>query len=244
MDESGSRQDILRVAGLAGILFGSLLILQMVFYRLAGADVYTDSFESTLVQILDHRTIFTLSGVAGALGVACTLPAMLGFLYTFDRGEDRPFFYVACAFVMLSALLLIDAYAHYGNLVGTALDYTHGAAPRDVVVLNGDTIGDQFEILQFAGLVSFGVGLLIVAWLLSRSEVYQKPLAWLTFFVGVSSFFFTIVPALFIAGRLVWAFSFGATWFRASIPQMATVRVAGPFVASVTTDDPSSFSAD
>jgi Domain of unknown function (DUF4386) len=214
MSNAKVRQDGVRIGAFAMLLFGILLVLQMLSYRIAGANVYGEDFAATLIQIADHRAMFTLSAGAGAVAVACTLPAMLGFFFTFDE-DDRPFMMVGCAFLLISVALLLGAYAHYGNLVGTAMDYVRATSPTDPSALNGDIIGDQFEILQYGGLVSFGIATMIFGWLMSRSGSYRRPLVWLSLVVGLTSLLFNVVPVLFTLARLVWAVALGATWFRA-----------------------------
>lgn len=39
----GPRQDLLRIAGYAGVLFFALLVFQMITYRIVGADLRTET---------------------------------------------------------------------------------------------------------------------------------------------------------------------------------------------------------
>jgi hypothetical protein len=219
MVDSRPRQDLLRIAGFGGILFFALLILQMITYRIAGANIYTENdWLGTFNRILEHRSIYTLSCGAGALAAVCTIPMMLGFFQTVEPA-DRPIMWVACGFLFLSVLLIVDAYAHAGNLVGTSEDYLHGLTTPDVLIALADqTQGDQYQILQYAGFFSFGIGTLMVTWLMTRSAFYVKPIAWLTFSVAMTSFLANIAPSLFIADRLIWVFGLGVVWITATLP--------------------------
>ncbi len=220
MNERAFRQDAFRIAGVAAVIFGGLLILQMVSYRMTGADVYTETnWAGTFHQIVDHKLAFSISAASGALAAACTIPLVLGFWFSVEE-DDRPLASVACGFLLLSAIILVDGMAHYGNLVGTSFDYINHLAPQDVIIQNGDSIGDTFQIMQYGGFTFFGFGLLIMARLMDRSEVFPKSLAWFSALVGVSSLCFNFLPALFIGGRLAWVLSMGFTWLRAA-PQPA-----------------------
>jgi len=138
MIDTRPRQDLLRLAGYAGLLFFAALVLQLITYRLAGANIYTDTdWISTFNHILEHRAAFTLSMGAGAVAAGCAIPLMLGFFQTLEP-NDRPILWVAAAFIFMSTLLLVDSYAHAGNLVGTAKDYVHGLAAPDVIVAFAD----------------------------------------------------------------------------------------------------------
>lgn len=230
MIDARPRQDLLRFAGYAGLLFFSVLVLQMITYRIAGADILTDTdWPATFNRILEHRAAFTISMGAGAVAAGCLIPLMLGFFQTTDAA-DRPYLYVACGFLFLAALLSIDAYAHAGNLVGASKDYVHGLAPVDTLVAISDQAqGDQYEILQYGGLFSFGVGLLMITWLMTRSAFYVKPIAWLTFSLAVTSFLSNIAPSFFAADRLIWVFSLGFVWLTATVP--ATDEEAATVIA-------------
>lgn len=219
MIDTRPRQDLLRIGGYAGLLFFTALVLQLITYRIAGANIYTDTdWISTFNHILEHRASFTISMGAGALAAGCAIPLMLGFFQTIEA-NDRPILWVGCAFIFLATLLTIDAYAHAGNLVGTAKDYVHGLAPPDVIVAFADQGGgDQYEILQYAGAASFGVGLLVMTWLMTRSAFYAKPVAWLTFSLGVVSFFANIAPVPFTVDRLAWVMCISLVWLRATVP--------------------------
>jgi hypothetical protein len=105
------------------------------------------------------------------------------------------------------------------------MDYIRATSPADPSALVGDTIGDQFEILQYAGLVSFGIAAMIFGWLMSRSRFYQKPLVWLSLTVGLTSLVFNVLPVLFTLARLAWTFALGATWFRAGQTEEGIERV-------------------
>src|SRR5262245_3421221 len=120
MIDNRHRQDSLRFSGYAGLLFFSVLVLQLITSRIAGANILTDTdWPATFNRILEHRAAFTISMGAGAVASGCLIPLMLGFFQTTEAG-DRPYLWVACGFLFLAALLCVDAYAHAGNLVGAA----------------------------------------------------------------------------------------------------------------------------
>jgi Domain of unknown function (DUF4386) len=223
MREKSEQWTGVRIGGFSAILFGTLLAVQMVASRIAGADVTSDTnWPATFTQIIENRQIFTLSGGVGALAAAALLPALLGFYFTVSE-EDRPYFFVAASFSLLSAFLIVDAYAHYGNLVGTAIDYTTGFTAETATTQVGDSMGDQFQILQFAGLVSFGISAVILGRLMQRSSFYQKPFALLSVSVGASSLLYVSLPIALTALRLLWAFSLGTAWLRSTQPGAATI---------------------
>ncbi len=223
MEFGQRRVDIIRFSGYAALFCGALLALQMMTYRIVGANIYTETdWPTTLWRTVDHRSLFTLSGGLGALAAGCTIPLMAGFYFTLEE-RDRPFCVIAFGFLMLYAILSVDAFAHFGNLVGTAMDYANQAAPPSTVVEVADAaVSDQFEILQFAAFVSFGIGLIMLSWLMLRSSYYQKWLSAFTLVVGISSFSFTLIPIVFTTTRLVWMFFFSVTWLREVEPEQET----------------------
>ncbi len=212
---------VLRVASLAALVYGALLLLQLSTFRLADANVTSDSFQGALVSIGDHSVVFALSAGLGALAVACLVPMMVAVWETADDVE-RPFAAMICILLVISGVLLVDAYAHLGNLVGVAADYKRALGPREWVVLQGDTLGDQFQILQYAGLVALGIALLIWSWLMARSSLYPKAMSWLTWGFGLLCFASVVQPTLMtamIVVRLVWAMTLGVVWLRSSAPR-------------------------
>jgi tellurite resistance protein TehA-like permease len=212
---------VLRFASLAALTYGALLLLQISTFRLADANVTSDSFQGALVSIGNHSVVFALSAGLGALAVACLVPMMVGVWET-SEPDEQPFAAMICILLLISGVLLVDAYAHLGNLVGVAADYKRAVAPRDWIVLQGDNLGDQFQILQYAGLVAQGIALLIWSWLMARSALYPKPMSWLTWGFGLLCFASVIQPApmtAMIAVRLVWASSLGIVWLRATTPR-------------------------
>ncbi len=221
MIDDGRTNSLLRLASLAAFLFATLLLLQLSTARLAETNISSDSFQSVLISIGAHRMMFSLSAFFGTLAVVCLIPMMLG-VWESTAVTDRPFAVMIAVLLLISGMLLVDAYAHLGNLIGVAEDYRHAVAPRDVIVFQGDTIGDQFQILQYAGLVAFGIAMLVWSWLMARSEVYPKPMSWLTWAVGLLSFAFVIQPVMFIPTLLVWAVALGVVWQRATMPKPVT----------------------
>src|SRR4051812_36829371 len=104
------RQDLLRIAGYTGLLLFAALVLQLITYRIAGANIYTDTdWSGTFNRILEHRASFTISMGAGAFAAGCAIPLLLGFYQTIEP-NDRPYLWIAAAFILLSTLLVIDSY--------------------------------------------------------------------------------------------------------------------------------------
>jgi Domain of unknown function (DUF4386) len=219
MNDRNIRYDVSRIAGFSAILFGSLLIFQMVCQRLVGADVYAETgWPTTFTQIAGHKALYSLGAASGALATACTIPVVAGFWFSSQK-EDAPLAFIASGFLLLSTLILVAASAQYGNLVGTSFDYVNNVVPRYVTIETGDSIGDQFQILQYAGVVSFGIGLIFFSRVMNRSETTPKPLVWLSGIVGLAAFMSNLLPSVFIAGRLAWVFSLGFTWLRDPMPE-------------------------
>ena len=220
MNDRTIRYDVNRIAGISAILFGSLLIFQMVCQRLVGADIYADAgWPVMFSHIAEHKSLYALSAASGAVAAACTIPIFVGFWYAFEK-EDAPLTLIAGGFLLLSTLILIAAFAQYGNLVGTSFDYVNNVVPRYVTIETGDSMGDSFQILQYAGFASFGVGLLLLWRMMNHSEVFPKPIVWMSAFVGVAALFSTVLPIAFAAGRIAWVFGLGVAWLREPVTEI------------------------
>jgi Domain of unknown function (DUF4386) len=219
MNERNLGYDVTRIAGYSAILFGALLIFQMVCQRLVGADVYAETgWPTTFSQITEHKALYSIGAASGALAQGCTIPLVAGFWFSSQK-KDAPLAFIASGFLLLSCVILIVSTAQYGNLVGTSFDYANNVVPHYVTIETGDSIGDQFQILQYAGFVSFGVGLIFFSRLMNHSEVAPKPVVWLSAIVGFAAFLSSMLPSVFIAGRLAWAFSLGFTWLRGPVTE-------------------------
>jgi len=206
------RSDVMKWAGGAGLVFGVALVVQLVTARISGADVYNERYAATLVAIVDHRTAFTISAGSGAIAVACLIPMAMGIFFSFED-EYRPGAALCGLFMVTSAILSLVAYSFYGNLVGTAVDYSRTVSNAAGIVQNADILGDQFEIVQYAGLVSFGASLLVLGHLILKTETFPRVLGWLSVGVGASTVLFNVFPTLVIVGRLSVAFGLGyALW--------------------------------
>ena len=206
------RSDVMKWAGGAGLIFGAALVVQLVTYWISSASIYNENYVNTLEQIVVHRTAFTISAGSGAIAAACLLPIALGLFFSFEEAY-RPGAALCGLFMVMSAILTIVAFAFYGNLVGTAMDYYHGAADLATIVESGDILGDQYEIIQYAGLVSFGISLLVLGHLILKTEAFSRTLGWLSIGVGASTVLFNVLPPLVIVGRLALAFTLGyALW--------------------------------
>jgi Domain of unknown function (DUF4386) len=217
VNERNLGYDVTRIAGFSAILFGALLVLQMVCQRLVGADVYAESgWPTTFSQITEHKSLYSIGAASGALAQGCAIPVVAGFWFSSQK-RDAPLAFISSAFLLLSSVILIISAAQYGNLVGTSFDYANNVVPHYVTIETGDSIGDQFQILQYAGFVSFGIGLIFVSRLMNHSEATPKPVVWLSAIVGFAAFLSNALPSVFIAGRLAWAFSLGFTWLREPI---------------------------
>ena len=199
------------------MLFGALLALQLMATRLAETDITSDNFRPVIVAIGAHRDTYALSAAFGALAIACLVPIIVGIWESTDA-QDKPFAVMVGLFLLISAGLMLDAYAHQGNLVGTAADYINYPAMRDTIVMQGDQMGDQAQILEYAGLVAFGIGLLLWSWLMTRSAVYPKAVSWITWGLGLLCFASVIQPAPMVAVRLIWAFALAAVFMRVEAP--------------------------
>src|SRR5947199_10281123 len=116
------RSDVMKWAGGAGLVFATALVVQLVTYWISGANVYSERYAASMEAIFDHRTAFTLSASSGAIAAACLLPMALGLFFSFEE-EYRPGAALCGLFMVTSAILTILAYAFFGNLVGTSVDY-------------------------------------------------------------------------------------------------------------------------
>jgi len=205
-----ARQQFSVMAGVAAMIMGGLLIFHLIAMRIMGISILVNNqeFEAFLYGVGEHKHLYTASGVVEALAVACLIPIGLHWVSIFE--EDRPFAILAVAFLFIGGAVMVDAYAHYGNMVGLAMDMQLHRAPTDLLIKLADTQGDLFEIIQYGALCGIGTAFVIISVLMTRSEYYPAPLAWLTFAVGLVAFFYTVVPGLFDLGQPAWGFVVGS----------------------------------
>jgi len=198
------------MAGAAAMIMGGLLLFHLIAMRIMGISILVNNqeFEAFLEGVSEHKHLYTASGVVEAMSVACLIPIGLAFVSIFE--DDRAYAILAVAFLFVGGTLIVDAYAHYGNMVGLGMDLQLHRAPTDLLIKLADTQGDLFEIIQYGGLCGFGASFVIISVLMTRSEYYPAPLAWLTFAVGLVAFFYTVVPFLFDYAQPIWGFVVGA----------------------------------
>lgn len=206
---SETRQQFAIMAGAASLIMACLLTFHLIAVKITGADILVNNqeFESFLTSIGEHKHLYTADGVAQALAVACLIPIGLSFISIFE--DDRAYAILAVAFLFVGGAVLIDAFAHYGNMVGLAMDLQLHRAPTDLLIKLADTQGDLFEIIQYGGLCAFGASFMVISLLMARSEYYPRPISWLTFAVGLVAFFYTVVPFLFDYAQPTWGFVVG-----------------------------------
>jgi hypothetical protein len=205
-----TRQQITNVAGFAGIAMFVLLVFYAWASHHSGGNLYVnnDEFESVMLSITEHKHLFELSALAQILAAVCMVPIAVSLALSFE--EDRGYAIVAGCLMCMAAVVLVIAFAHYGNLTGTSFDYILHRAPADVMVNKADSISDQFQILEFAGLVIWGIALIGFSVLMARAEDVPSPLAWLTFTVGIVCFAYVRAPILLDISRIVWSLAMGA----------------------------------
>ncbi len=216
---------LIRLASASAVLFATFLIVQQLTYRIVGADIYTETaWAQTFARIVSHKEIYEISGASGVFAAGFSLPIILGFAFAVDE-DDRPYVILAAMFLIVSTCVTAAAFGQYGNLVGTSFDYVNHLAPPAVIIEIGDTMGDEYEILQYAALVSFGVGLLILAYPIWRSAAFPKPLAALNVVIAIACFFPTPIPALMLGSRLIWGLSTAVALHR-TVPEAVVVQPA------------------
>jgi hypothetical protein len=210
MSSEKARQQFSVMAGVAALTMGVLLTFHLIAVKVMGASILVNNqeFEAFLYAVGEHKHLYTASGVVEALSVACLIPIGLSFIAIFE--DDRPYAILAVAFLFIGGALLVDAYAHYGNMVGLAMDLQLHRAPTDLLIKLADTQGDLFEIIQYGGLCGIGAAFVIISVLMLRSEYYPAPMAWMTFAVALFAFFYTVVPGLFQVGQPAWGFVVGS----------------------------------
>jgi hypothetical protein len=214
----------IRLAAASAILFAAFLILQQLTYRLVGADIYTEhAWPETFARIFSHKEMYEISGATGVFAAGFSLPILLGFAFTVDE-DDRPYVILAGMFLIVSTCVATAAFGQYGNLVGDSFDYMNHLAPPDVIIEIGDSMGDEYEILQYGALVAFGVGLLILAYPIWRSAILPKQLAVLNVVIAAACFFPTPIPALMLGSRLIWGLSTAVALHR-TVPESVAVPV-------------------
>jgi len=203
-------QQIRNVAGVAGLAMCALLIFHAWAAHASGGNPYVEdeAFAGVLLSITEHKHLFELSGLAQILAAVCMVPIALSLVFSFD--DNRGYAIVAACLMFMAAVVLVVAFTHYGNLTGTSFDYIHQRAPTDLVVHEADVISDQFQILEFAGLVIWGIAMIGFSVLMARAEDFPSPLAWLTFTVGIVCFAHVRAPILLDVSRIVWSLAIGS----------------------------------
>jgi len=209
------------MAGGSSIVMAVLLLYHYVAVREIGYSIYLkdQEFANLLLVVGEHKILWESSGIAQAAAAACLLPIGIAFVMSFD--EQRPFMLLGAAFLLVAVGLYVDAYAHYGNMVGLGADVIHQRAPLDLLIKLADTLGDEFEILQYGAMFALGSSMIIFSFLMTNSEYYPRPISWLTFAFGVTAFFFTALPILFVLTRLAWLLVMGSHWLYAYASQGA-----------------------
>jgi hypothetical protein len=205
-----TRQQIATVAGVAGLAMCGLLLFHAYAAHISGGDLYVnnDEFASVMLSITEHKHLFELSALAQILAAVCMVPIALTLAFRFD---DNPGYAICAACLMfMAAVVLVIAFTHYGNLTGTSFDYIHNRAPAEIVINKADSISDQFQILEFAGLIIWGIAMVGFSILMARAEDFPSPLAWLTFTVGIVCFAYVRAPLLLDASRIVWSLAVGS----------------------------------
>ena len=205
-----TRQQISVVAGIASIAMCGLLMFHAYAAHVSGGDLYVNNeeFSSVMLSIVEHKHLFELSALAQILAAVCMVPIALSLAFRFE--DNRGYAIVAAALMFMAAVVLVVAFTHYGNLTGQSFDYLHQRAPADVVIKSADTISDQFQILEFAGIIIWGIAMIGFSVLMARAEDFPSPLAWLTFLVGIVCFAYVRAPILLDVSRVVWSLALGS----------------------------------
>jgi hypothetical protein len=205
-----TRQQISVVAGIAGLAMCGLLMFHAYAVHVSGGDLYVNNeeFAGVMLSIVEHKHLFELSALAQILAAVCMVPIALTLAFRFE--DNRGYAIVAACLMFMAAVVLVIAFTHYGNLTGTSFDYLHHRAPADVVIKLADAISDQFQILEYAGLVIWGIAMIGFSILMARAEDFPSPLAWLTFTVGIVCFAYVRAPLLLDVSRIVWSLALGS----------------------------------
>jgi hypothetical protein len=214
-----TRQQIANVAGVSGLLMCGLLLFHTYAAYVSGGDLYVNNeeFASVMLSITEHKHLFELSALAQILASVCMVPIALSLAFRFE--DNRGYAICAACLMFMAAVVLVVAFTHYGNLTGQSFDYIHHRAPADVVIKSADTISDQFQILEFAGIVIWGIAMIGFSVLMARAEDFPSPLAWLTFTVGIVCFAYVRAPILLDVSRIIWSLALGSyLLLRDSVP--------------------------
>jgi hypothetical protein len=209
MSSEKTRQQFSVMAGAAALIMGGLLIFHLLALHFMGVNLLAenDEFEGVLQTISENKHLYAASGIVEAMAVACLIPIALSFIFIFD--QDRAFAIMAAVFLVIGGAILVVAYAHYGNLVGLAMDFQQHRAANPLLFELADNEGDVFQIIQYGGLATIGFALVTFSVLMTRSDYYPAPIAWITFATGLVAFFYTVVPWLFDYGQPMWGFVLG-----------------------------------
>ena len=222
------RNDVPKWSGIAAVSYACFILLQSFLQQLSGVNVFRDDAPDFLTMLAHHRLIFTLSAVAGALGLGCAIALVAG-LFVVLRRNDEYLSMLAVGLSFLGLALLAVALVEYGNLVGTAAEFTQGGlAPANVIAQQGDVQGDQFEITYFLGQVVLGLGLTSWALLLMRSGEYKPLLSVVTAAVVLFSPLLYVLPVPFMIARVAWLLT--VAWIMVNQPSRQPLNEFTPLL--------------
>jgi hypothetical protein len=190
--------------GAGAVAWLAALVGQSFLHKLSTVDVASQPATDFLRAIADHRAVFTAEVVTGALVVAFALVTVVGLTGVLKDDYLEPFV-IGAVFVLVGSVILLVAFAMYGNLVGTSMEFIKGSlAPTSTIAQQGDIQGDQFEIIYFLGQVTLSIGMGVLGVVLVRAG-YARTLFGVAavLVVALSPFMYHLSPEFMLA-RVAW----------------------------------------
>jgi len=210
------RSDVLRLAGLCGLLFAIVMVIVFIASIASGISLHDKDVGRFLTDINNNEGVFVVSQALLGIGYALVFPLLLGLFFAL-REEDRPFSILASTFFAIGILFMVAARAIGGVLTGVASDFVASSgAVTDAILQDGETLQTIFIVLQGVGEFGVGLGLLVTGVLMLRAPFFSRWLSWFTIVIGISGlpgFLFFI----FLPGLVIWFLAVSATMLSKSM---------------------------
>ncbi|HEY7269710.1 MAG TPA: hypothetical protein VH951_07775 [Dehalococcoidia bacterium] len=191
-------------SGAAGLGWLAALVAQAFLTKLATVDVASQTADDFLRAIATHRVLFTAEVVAGAFSVAFALLTVVTLARALLE-DHRDEYLVGAMFAFSGSVILLVAFAMYGNLVGTAMEFVKGGlAPSAYIAQQGDIQGDQFEIIFFVGQLTQVLGLAVLGAALVRRGYLGSLFGFTTIILVALAPLMYHMPLQFTLAQIAW----------------------------------------
>jgi hypothetical protein len=212
---------IFRLAGIAAILFGLALIVDLASDLAVSTS--KDDIAAVLSDVQGHRAIFLFHEVWRMADVVVFVPVLLGLFFTL-RADDRPYTVLVSVFFVAGSTLVVVSHAVETTLRNVAADLALASSTAgDPLLRDGDLLRETARILDGAAIGALAVAIFVTGLLVLRSRFYAHWLGWLAAALGLlalpgflsfyKSGFALFWLAVFI-GQIVWLFGVGMTMWQ------------------------------